>query len=190
VDDGMDDRVIDAAAASDRRVAEQAADRDRRRSQASSREAALVRPQSTHPGAFAQKLPAPAGEVLEHSFASEQLGMLRRVLSAWAGEQRLEPAPTEELVLAVNELATNSIRYGGGQGKLLLWRERDALVCEIQDDGHIEDPLIGLSPPAPNQHTGRGLWLVHQLCDLVQIHSSPAGTAVRVHKAAAGEGAA
>jgi anti-sigma regulatory factor (Ser/Thr protein kinase) len=190
VDDGMDDRVIDAVAASERFVAEQAAEDRRSLSQASTKQPARVRPQSTRPGPFAQKLPAPAGRVLEHSFASEQLGMLRRVLSAWAGEQRLAAAPTEELVLAVNELATNSIRYGGGRGKLLLWRERDALVCEIQDDGHIEDPLIGRSPPAPNQHTGRGLWLVHQLCDLVQIHSSPAGTAVRVRKAAAGESAA
>jgi anti-sigma regulatory factor (Ser/Thr protein kinase) len=107
------------------------------------------------------------------------------MLTTWAGEQRLPAQPTEELVLAVNELATNSIRYGGGRGKLLLWRETDTLVCEIQDAGHIEDPLIGRSRPAHNQHTGRGLWLVHQLCDLVQIHSSPAGTAVRVHKHAA-----
>jgi anti-sigma regulatory factor (Ser/Thr protein kinase) len=123
--------------------------------------------------------------VRELHFATAQLGRLRHTLTAWAREQRLAAAPTEELVLAVNELATNSIRYGGGEGKLLLWRETDTLVCEIRDAGHIDDPLIGRSRPAPNQHTGRGLWLVHQLCDLVQIHSSPAGTAVRVHKHAA-----
>src|SRR4051794_28749022 len=118
----MDDRVIDAAAASDRLVAEQQAEDRRSRSQASASEPEPILPRSIHPGPFAQKLPSPAGKVLEHSFASEQLGTLRRVLGAWAGEQRLAPAPTEELVLAVNELATNSIRYGGGRGKLLLWR--------------------------------------------------------------------
>ena len=28
---------------------------------------------------------------------------------------------------------------------------------------------------------GLGLWLANQLCDLVQVRSSPEGTAVRVH---------
>jgi len=149
---------------------------------------AARRPASDGAGAFAQPLPAPGSDVREVAFAGEQLGALRRVLTSWASEQQLGAAPTEELVLAVNELATNSVRYGGGEGKLLLWREDDAVVCEIRDAGHIEDPLIGRSRPAPNQHTGRGLWLVHQLCDLVEIHSSPAGTAVRVHKRAVVQG--
>jgi anti-sigma regulatory factor (Ser/Thr protein kinase) len=140
---------------------------------------------------FAQALPAPNCEVREVPFGGEHLGVVRRILTTWAGEERLAAEPTEELVLAVNELATNSVRHGGGRGRLLLWRETDMLVCEIQDSGQIDDPLIGRSPPAPNQHTGRGLWLVHQLCDLVQIHSSTAGTAVRVHKRAmAAEGGA
>jgi anti-sigma regulatory factor (Ser/Thr protein kinase) len=131
---------------------------------------------------FGQALAQPQAQVRELAFSGAQLGELRHVLSGWAGEHGLGAQAVEELVLAVNELATNSIRYGGGQGKLLSWREDEALVCEIQDAGHIEDPLIGRSPPAPNKHTGRGLWLVHQLCDLVQIHSTPSGTAVRVHK--------
>lgn len=143
---------------------------------------AASRSPSRRPEPFARPLSPPACEVRELTFAGEQLGGLRRALSSWAGEQRMQQVPIEELVLAVNELATNSVRHGGGAGKLLLWRESDRLVCEIQDAGHIDDPLIGRSRPAPNQHTGRGLWLVHQLCDLVEIHSSPAGTAVRVHK--------
>jgi hypothetical protein len=28
---------------------------------------------------------------------------------------------------------------------------------------------------------GRGLWVVHQVCDLAQIRSGPAGTTIRVH---------
>ena len=58
------------------------------------------------------------------------------------------------LALGERETLRGATRVDGGRGKLLLWRERDALVCEIQDEGHIEDPLIGRSPPAPNQHTG------------------------------------
>lgn len=151
------------------------------------RESRALRFTHEAPRPFDRALAEPTSAVRELAFASGQLGTVRRFLSDWAAEQQLGAARTEELVLAVNELATNSIRYGGGTGTLLAWSDDGALVCEIRDSGHIEDPLIGRSRPAPNQHTGRGLWLVHQLCDLVEIHSSPAGTAVRVRKQRAGD---
>jgi anti-sigma regulatory factor (Ser/Thr protein kinase) len=37
-----------------------------------------------------------------------------------------------------------------------------------------------MAPPI-EQYGGRGLWIVNQLCDLVQIRSAPSGTVVRVH---------
>ncbi|MEU5323866.1 hypothetical protein AB0G67_45100, partial [Streptomyces sp. NPDC021056] len=44
------------------------------------------------------------------------------------------------------------------------------------------DPLVGRHRPNSNQVGGRGLWLTHQLCDLVEIHSAPAtGTTIRLH---------
>jgi anti-sigma regulatory factor (Ser/Thr protein kinase) len=173
--DGFDDRVIDARERHGFVANGGAADRD-----------GNGRAEPDHSPSFEDPLPASPSGARELSFAGEQLGALRQALTRWAGEERLGAAPTEELVLAVNELATNSIRYGGGRGRLLLWRDSGALVCEVQDEGHIQDPLTGRSPPAPNQHRGRGLWLVHQLCDHVQIHSTPAGTAVRVRKRALG----
>jgi hypothetical protein len=51
----------------------------------------------------------------------------------------------------------------------------------VQDAGHIEVPLAGRVRPRPEQLTGRGLWLVNQLCDLVQISSGHAGTVARLH---------
>lgn len=88
----------------------------------------------------------------------------------------------EELVLAVDEIATNSIRHGGGVGMLRLWREGETLLCEIQDRGRIEDPLLGRVRPDSAPGCGRGVWIANQLCDLVQIRSSAAGTRVRMHK--------
>ncbi|MHB8241470.1 MAG: anti-sigma factor RsbA family regulatory protein [Solirubrobacteraceae bacterium] len=173
--DGLDDQVIEAAQHSHPFVAESdgngraETDVDRRSGEA-------------HP--FEGALPAPlSADVHQLPFTADQLGALRHFLSQWSADQLLSTDATQELVLAVNELATNSIRYGGGCGTMLAWRERDELMCEIKDAGHIQDPLIGRSRPGPDQHTGRGLWLVNQLCDLVQIRSSPEGTAVRVHKA-------
>jgi hypothetical protein len=43
--------------------------------------------------------------------------------------------------------------------------------------------LVGRPPPAASPPNARGLWLVHHLCDLVQLRSSAAGTVVRLHVA-------
>ncbi len=131
---------------------------------------------------FGGELSRPPDDAQEVAFKAEELGVLRRLLSQWAASHKLGADASEELVLAVNELTTNSVRYGGGGGLLALWRERDMLLCEVRDGGHIEDPLIGRTKPRPEQPSGRGIWLVHQLCDVVQIRSSPRGTTVRVHK--------
>jgi len=52
---------------------------------------------------------------------------------------------------------------------------------EVTDGGHIDDPLVGRRMPLPLASGGRGVYLVNQLCDLVQIRSSPKGTTVRIH---------
>jgi anti-sigma regulatory factor (Ser/Thr protein kinase) len=134
------------------------------------------------PSPFEGFLPSPVAGFEELAFGREELAALRRFVSGWANEAALPTQRTEELVLAINELATNSIRYGGGGGRLRLWREADTLMCEIQDGGHIVEPLAGRRRPKPEEPSGRGLWLVNQLCDLVQIRSSAhAGSRIRVH---------
>jgi anti-sigma regulatory factor (Ser/Thr protein kinase) len=133
-------------------------------------------------GPFEGFLPSPVAGFEELAFGREELAALRRFVSGWASQATLPTQRTEELVLAINELATNSIRYGGGGGRLRLWREADTLMCEIHDGGHIVEPLAGRRRPKPEEPSGRGLWLVNQLCDLVQIRSSArAGSTIRVH---------
>jgi anti-sigma regulatory factor (Ser/Thr protein kinase) len=132
-------------------------------------------------GPFDGALPAPFAEPQELTFTSEQLTTLRGVVSRWAADARLDSEGTEHLALSVSELATNSVRYGGGSGVLRLWREGETLMCEVHDRGCIDEPLAGRVRPSPDQLSGRGLWLVNQLCDLVQIRSSSAGTVVRIH---------
>jgi anti-sigma regulatory factor (Ser/Thr protein kinase) len=93
----------------------------------------------------------------------------------------LEEARTTDLVLAVDEVATNSLRHGGGRGTLQIWREDGAVVCEVRDAGRIQDPMAGRERPALDRDGGRGLWMVNQLCDLVQLRTLPAGAVVRLH---------
>jgi anti-sigma regulatory factor (Ser/Thr protein kinase) len=138
------------------------------------------------PRPFAGSLPAPAATdpaaTIELSFAGGELAAIRHAVATWAGEQGLERMAAEDLVLAVNELAANSIRHGGGAGVLCCWREPHALVCEVRDRGIVEEPLLGRRRPAVDATSGRGVWLVNQLCDLVQIRSGSDGTVVRVQK--------
>lgn len=135
------------------------------------------------PQPFVGSLPPPAAAIVrELAFGSDDLAELRLYLSAWAVQQSLSIEESEELVLALNELATNSIRYGGGRGIMRVWRDGETLLCEVRDDGQIDAPLVGRIRPRADARSGRGMWIVNQLSDLLQIRSSPAGTVVRIHK--------
>jgi len=85
-------------------------------------------------------------------------------------------------VVAVNEIATNSIHHGGGRGNLTIWQEASAVVCEIGDRGRFDNALADRERPSDTVAGPRGLWLANQLCDLVQIGSLRDGTVVRLHK--------
>jgi len=80
-----------------------------------------------------------------------------------------------------NEVATNSVRYGGGFGNLRLWRNADDVVCEVSDEGRIHDPLVGRERPPTDRDGGAGLYLAHHFCDLVQLRSTEGGTVIRLH---------
>jgi anti-sigma regulatory factor (Ser/Thr protein kinase) len=113
-------------------------------------------------------------------FTAASLRDVRCLVAREAGRARLSDVRREDLVLAVDELATNSVMHGGGQGTLHVWRADGAIVCEVRDHGHISDPLVGLRPPTPEQIAGHGLWVVSRLCDRVHICSAPGRTTVRV----------
>ena len=84
------------------------------------------------------------------------------------------------LVLAVSELATNAIRYGGGRGRLRCWVDDERIVAEVADTGRMPELALAVARPARGAESGYGLWLVTQVTDRVAICSSDAGTAVRV----------
>lgn len=75
----------------------------------------------------------------------------------------------EDMVLAINELATNVVSHGDGEGLLQIWSEGRWLVCEVAGKGRVDDPLVGTHPPSVDDTGGRGLWIVNQLCDLVEF---------------------
>ncbi len=132
---------------------------------------------------FAEALGEPPDRAEELTFGGDSLAEVRDLIARWAQQAGLGGARAENLVLAVNEIATNSIRHGGGSGVLRMWEEDGVLLCQIEDQGRIEVPLAGRLQPVLDEPGGRGLWLANQLCDLVQVRTFADGNVVRIHMA-------
>jgi anti-sigma regulatory factor (Ser/Thr protein kinase) len=120
------------------------------------------------------------------AFDGPRLAAARRFARAEGTAAGLDDDRVLDLVLAVGELAANSIRHGGGQGTVRVWAETapdgtELLVAEIADGGRLRDPLAGRRPATPHQLGGRGLLMVHHLADLVRTCTGPGGTTTRTY---------
>jgi anti-sigma regulatory factor (Ser/Thr protein kinase) len=131
--------------------------------------------------AFEQPLPEAPADAAVFSFGLTDLRAVRALVSQRAANAGLTQDRTDDFVVAANEVATNSVRYGGGRGTVRLWEDAGALVCEMRDRGRIAQPLVGRERPPTDRDGGAGLFLANQFCDLVQLRSSADGTTVRLH---------
>ncbi|MFD9010293.1 anti-sigma factor RsbA family regulatory protein [Streptomyces sp. NPDC059552] len=146
-------------------------------------DAAVVSADCDHP------LPEPDGAAPWFAYAHGELGEVRAYAEAWTRDTALSPARRGDLVLAVSEAAANSLAHGGGRGSLRLWNTAGGgpdggpgVVAEIRDAGRLANPLAGRRRPAlASVNGGRGLWMIHQLCDLVEIRASDSGLTLRLH---------
>jgi anti-sigma regulatory factor (Ser/Thr protein kinase) len=128
-----------------------------------------------------QPLPPPPSDALEVSYRDD-LASVRSLVFAGARAAGLSSGRASDLLMAVGELTANTRAHTSGSGALTMWATRTAVICEVRDSGHITDPLAGQLRPGPAAlGGGRGLWVVHQLCDLVQMRTGADGTTVRVH---------
>lgn len=130
---------------------------------------------------FDAPLPPPAAHAEILAYDRSSLSDVRDAVGARAAAAGLPDVRTEDLVLAVHEMAGNSIRHGGGHGVLRIWETDHTLVCELRDRGRVRDPLVGRDRPSAERLGGRGLYIAHQVCDLVQLRSDERGTVVRLH---------
>jgi anti-sigma regulatory factor (Ser/Thr protein kinase) len=123
--------------------------------------------------------PPAAAEALSYR---KDLAGVRGFTASWASRAGLRPRRVGDLVIAIDELAANTLAHTSGPGTLTLWVTDSEIMCQVDDTGHIVDPLAGRlrRDPAAAGH-GRGLWVVQQVCDLVEIRTSPAGTTIRLH---------
>ena len=124
-------------------------------------------------------VPPHGAEVLRYE---SSLTSVRDFTATRALRAGLPPHRVEDLVIAIAELAANTLAHTSGPGELTFWATADEVVCQVRDQGEISDPLAGRIRPAPDAPGGgRGLWLVHEVCDQVEIRTGQPGTTVRVH---------
>jgi anti-sigma regulatory factor (Ser/Thr protein kinase) len=176
--DALDRAVIERARRSHRLVRERGA---RRTSPSFAGVAELSAP-------FDESLPNPPGTPPVRVFATGELRDTRRWVNVHARDVGLTADRTQDLLLAVNEVTTNSVMHGGGGGTVSVWREGGTVVCEVRDHGRITDPLAGRRRPSEAAVGGRGLWIANQVCDLVQVRTFPTGAVVRIHMRVRGAG--
>jgi anti-sigma regulatory factor (Ser/Thr protein kinase) len=118
---------------------------------------------------------------LRLQFSAWQLHQVRTTVERALQDCGYERERVEDVVLAVNELATNAVEHGSPQAQLSLWTGPRGVVCEIDDAGTLLDPLPGLHAPHPAEPRGRGVWIARQLCDSLHVWTDGHGTHVRVH---------
>ena len=144
-------------------------------------------PSDTYPGVdeiakpFDAPLRDPPGREVRLPVDPGQLETIRRFVAGYARDFGLSSQRTHDLVLAVNELTTNTLKHAGGSGVFRMWRENGSVVAEVSDAGMIAPPLAGRKAPSADQENGMGLWIVNQLCDLVQVRVYETGSVVRLH---------
>jgi anti-sigma regulatory factor (Ser/Thr protein kinase) len=112
---------------------------------------------------------------ISHSFAAEadQLEEVRRFVSRAAEEAGLPEHTADDLVLAVNEAATNSILHSGTERFHIRWIALDDRVeIEIQDEGLFKRRI---RVAALDGAGGLGIPLMMSLTDEFELHEGTPG---------------
>jgi anti-sigma regulatory factor (Ser/Thr protein kinase) len=87
-----------------------------------------------------------------------------------------------DFVIAISEVAANTVSHAHSAGTMKIWSEAGEIVCEMRDSGVIANPAAaGRQPPTADANGGHGLWLVRQICDRVELDSNSSGTVIRLH---------
>ncbi|MEU8260132.1 ATP-binding protein [Micromonospora sp. NPDC048999] len=127
-------------------------------------------------------VPIEPSHLIAEAFDRAQVTELRHAVTSCAHAAGLHGQRLDDFVLAVNELITNAVRHGGGQGWLRVWRQAGELVCEVADHGQgiSVRRLSDRSRPAPDTAGGWGLWLARELSDTMVVATGETGTTVRI----------
>ena len=132
---------------------------------------------------------ASAPSVLDQRFDASSLSALRTATQVCAAQAGMPAERTTDVVIALHELAANTVRHGAGSGRLRIWDHAGALYCRVDDDG----PAATLPGAARGdtrtdgvaaqnladrwpREPGHGLWLARQVADQMMLRCDSRGT--------------
>ena len=110
----------------------------------------------TGPPREAELLPPPASA--EFIAYDSQLRPVRALARSYGERAGLSTDRCADLVLAVSELAANTLAHTDGGGTAQIWTSGHEVVCQVHDGGRITDPMAGRKRPPPDA-PGQGLWV-------------------------------
>ncbi len=95
---------------------------------------------------------------------------LRAAVDRHARRLEVPAERIDDVVLAVQEIATNAELHGAPPVRCRLWGEGGELICQVSDAGPgVADPLTGWVPPDDAAAGGWGLPIARLTCDAVDI---------------------
>ena len=112
-----------------------------------------------------------------------RLAGLRRAARACLGEVSEEVA--NDVVLALNEVATNAVLYGSSGGQpvqVVVHLDGGWVEASVLDHGPDPPPGLPANTDEPDAG-GRGLWLLRRLVDEVRLERVKLGTRVTLRRA-------
>ena len=128
---------------------------------------------------FAAELSELVGQPIASVFTAHNVSRLYTYIKFELYVAGLPAGAAGDIAATTQQLALNSLQRGAAEVTVQMWSEPDALICEVVDDTVIDDVLLGRRVPVEDEDDG--LWRANQLCDLVQMRSSSAGTTVRIY---------
>ncbi len=146
---------------------------------------------------------------MDQAFDADTLLDLRKAVLAVAAAAGMPNDRATEVMLAVHELAANTVRHGGGTGRVRMHAAAGELHCQVSDAGPGGAGPGGAGPGGAGPggagpggadgyprrggavttwpvQPGHGLWLVQNVADRVSVAASPRGSEVTVVFALAG----
>jgi len=106
---------------------------------------------------------------------------VRAAAVAHAQSLGLPASRCSDLEIVIGELASNSVRHGGGSGTVTVGRGDGPILCQIQDRGTLSDVLAGCRLIPADQPSGRGLLTVNRAADLVRTYAVEGCTVTRAY---------
>lgn len=141
----------------------------------------LAVPLDVHARRFDADLEPAPGDADQFDVSSPaELHELRESVVALAAKGGVPEDRLGDVAVVVDELVANAIVHGSDWTEVRAWVAGESVVFEVRDGGALRDPLAGRCRPALENESGRGLWIVHQLSDLVQQRTRVNETVTRV----------